>query len=103
MLNTRLQELIVSENPPFVYGYAFYSSLVRTKDGFMSLAVGNNNELDKSIHALLIENKRVLIYGYTATEFERAKNELKRGVEKQYAEKDKMENDSYVWQYSRTA
>ena len=99
MLNTRLQELIVSENPPFVYGYAFYSSLVRTKDGFMSLAVGNNNELDKALHALLIENKRVLMYGFTATEFERAKNDLKRGVEKQFAEKDKMENDSYVWQY----
>ena len=78
MLNTRLQELIVSENPPFVYGYAFYSSLVRTKDGFMSLAVGNNNELDKALHALLIENKRVLMYGFTVTEFERAKNDLKR-------------------------
>jgi zinc protease len=99
MLNTRLQELIVSENPPFVYGYAFYSGLVRTKDGFMSIAVGNNNELDRALRALLTENKRVLQFGFTASEFERAKNDLKRGVEKQFAEKDKMENDSYVWQY----
>lgn len=99
MLNTRLQELIVSENPPFVYGYAFYTNLVRTKDGFMSMAVGNNNELDKALRALLTENKRVLEYGFTATEFERAKNDLKRGVEKQYAEKGKMEDASYVWQY----
>jgi zinc protease len=99
MLNTRLQELIVSENPPFVYGYAFYTNLVRTKDGFMSMAVGNNNELGNALRALLTENKRVLQYGFTATEFERAKTDLKRGVEKQFAEKDKMENDSYVWQY----
>jgi zinc protease len=99
MLNARMQELITSENPPFVYAYAFYTNLVRTKDGFMSIAVGNNNELDKALHALLIENKRVLMYGFTTTEFERAKNDLKRGVEKQFAEKDKMENDSYVWQY----
>lgn len=99
MLNTRLQELILSEDPPFVYGYAFYTGLVRTKDGFMSIAVGNNNELDKALRALLVENKRVLQFGFTATELERAKNDLKRNIEKQYAEKDKMENDSYVWQY----
>jgi zinc protease len=99
MLNARLQELILSENPPFVYGYAFYSSLVRTKDGFVSFAVGNNNELDKALHALLVENKRVLLHGFTATELERAKSDLKRNMEKQFAEKDKMESDRYVWQY----
>lgn len=99
MLNTRLQELILSENPPFVYGMAMYTSLTRTKNGFVSFAVGNNNELDKAIHALLIENKRVLQYGFTSTELERAKTELKRNIEKQFAEKDKMESDQYVWQY----
>lgn len=99
MLNARLQELIVSENPPFVYGYSFYTGITRTKDGFISFAVGNNNELDKALHALLIENKKVLQFGFTATELDRAKAEMKRNIEKQFAEKDKMENDSYVWQY----
>jgi len=99
MLNTRLQELILSAEPPFVYGYAFYTGLVRTKDAFVSLAVGNNNELDNALHALLIENKRVLQFGFTSTELERAKNDLQRNMEKQFAEKDKMENDKYVWQY----
>jgi zinc protease len=99
MLNARLQELILSENPPFVYGYSFYTGLVRTKDGFVSLAVGNNNELDKALRAILLENKRVKEFGFTVTELERAKNELKRNIEKQYAEKDKMQNDQLVWQY----
>jgi zinc protease len=99
MLNARMQELILSENPPYVYGYAFYTGITRTKDGFISMAVGNNNELDKALHAMLIENKRVLQFGFTATEFERAKSELKRNIEKQFAEKDKMENDQFVWQY----
>jgi len=99
MLNTRLQELIVSENPPFVYGYAFYTGIVRTKDAFVSLAVGSNSELGKALHALLVENKRVLQFGFTSTELERAKKELNRNMEKQFAEKDKMENDKHVWQY----
>jgi zinc protease len=99
MLNNRLQELILSENPPFVYGFAFYTSLVRTKDAFVSFAVGNNNELDKAIKALLTENKRVLQFGFTTTELERAKTDMKRNYEKQFAEKDKMENDAFVWQY----
>ena len=99
MLNARLQELILSENPPFVYGFAFYTGLVRTKDGFISFAVGNNNELDKALHALLLENKRVLQFGFTGTELERAKSDMKRNMEKQFAEKDKMDNDKFVWQY----
>ncbi len=99
MLNARLQELVISENPPFVYGYAFYTGIVRTKDGFISMAVGNNNELDRALHALLVENKRLLEYGFTATELERAKSELKRSMEKQLAEKDKLESDRFVWQY----
>lgn len=99
MLNTRLQELVLSENPPFVYGYSFYTGIVRTKDAFVSLAVGNNSELDKALHALLLENKRVLMYGFTPSELERAKTDLLRSLEKQFTEKDKMENDSYVWQY----
>lgn len=99
MLNVRLQELILSENPPFVYGYAFYTSVTRTKDGFISLAVANNNELDKAIKSLLVENKRVLLHGFTQTELDRAKTDYLRGLEKEFAEKDKMENDAYVWQY----
>ncbi len=99
MLNARLQELILSENPPFVYGYSFYTGITRTKDGFISLAVANNNELDKAVRNLLTENKRVKLHGFTVTELERAKTEYLRGLEKQYAEKDKTENDSYVWQY----
>ena len=99
MLNARLQELTVSENPPFVYGFSFYTGLTRTKDAFVSFAVGNNNELDKALQALLTENKRVVEFGFTATELERAKGELKRNIEKQFAEKDKMESDNYVWQY----
>ena len=66
---------------------------------FISFGVGNNNELPRTIQSLLTENKRVLLYGFTPTEFERAKAEYLRGVEKQYAERDKMENDAYVWQY----
>jgi zinc protease len=99
MLNVRLQELILSENPPFVYGYAFYTSVTRTKDGFISIAVANNNELDKAIKSLLVENKRVLLHGFTQTELDRAKTDYLRGLEKEFAEKDKMENDAYVWQY----
>jgi zinc protease len=99
MLNTRLQELILSEDPPFVYGYTFYTDLTRTKDGLYSLAVGNNNELDKALLSLLTENKRVVTHGFTTTELERAKTEFLRGLEKQYAERDKMDNSNYVWQY----
>ncbi len=99
MLNARLQELILSENPPFVYGFSFYTNVVRMKDGFYSFAVSNNNEMEKALQSLLTENKRVFEHGFTATEMDRARNELMRGIEKQFAERDKVESDNYVWQY----
>ncbi len=99
MLNARLQELTLSADPPFTYGFSYYTNLVRTKDGFYSVALANNNEMDKALRGLLTENKRVLLHGFTATELERAKSAAIRDMEKQLAEKDKMESDAYVWQY----
>ncbi|MBU2649688.1 MAG: insulinase family protein [Bacteroidetes bacterium] len=99
MLNNRLQELLQEENPPFIYGYTAYSSMVRTKDSYMSFAVAKNDGIKRTLETLLVENERVKKYGFTETELERAKKEILSQIEKQYKEKEKQESQSYVWQY----
>jgi zinc protease len=99
MMNARLQELLQSADPPFVYGYTAYSSLVRSKDAFLSFAIARNNEMQKGLKALLTENERVKQFGFTQTELDRAKADYQRNVEKQYAERDKQESENYVWLY----
>ena len=99
MLNERLQELLLTAEPPFIYAYSGYTDLTRTKDAFRSLAMAKNNELDKALRALLTENRRLVEYGFTGTELERQKTDMVTQLEKQYAERDKQESSNYVWQY----
>ncbi|MBM3436877.1 MAG: insulinase family protein, partial [Bacteroidetes bacterium] len=99
MMNARLQELQLSADPPFVYSYTAYTDLVRSKDAFVSFAIARNNEMQKALKALLIENERVKQFGFTQTELGRAKADYQRNIEKQYAEREKQESDRYVWIY----
>lgn len=99
MINKRLNELLQSPDPPFVYGYAYYTQMVRTKDAFMSMAVCKADGMDRALRTLLTENARLKKFGFTATELERTKNEMISGIEKQYAERNDQESENYVWQY----
>lgn len=99
MLNKRLQEKLQEENPPFIYGYSAYTSLVRSKDAYVSFAVAKNDGIKKTLETLLIENDRVKRHGFTETELERAKKEYLSNKEKAFNEREKQESSKYVWQY----
>ncbi len=99
MMNARLNELLQSPTPPFVYAYTYYSSLVKSKDAFRSFAVCKSGEQLSTLKTLVAENERVKRHGFTATEFERAKEELLRMYENQYTERNKQRSDQFVWSY----
>lgn len=99
MLNNRLRELANSPNPPFTYGYSYYGNIVNDKKMvFTSFAVPTNNNQLGALEVLLRENARVKKYGFTTSEFERAKKELMTRLESQFKEKDKTESGRYVSQ-----
>ncbi|MEE4256365.1 MAG: insulinase family protein [Bacteroidales bacterium] len=100
MLNARLQELTIKEDPPFMFGVSMYSSMTRTKDAYMAFAVSSNEKIKKALEALLVENERVKLHGFTATELERAKDDYLSQLESRYKEKDKQESSEYVWEFS---
>jgi len=95
----RLQELTHKANPPFVYGYSFYSNyyVSPTKDAWTSMAMAKDAEgIDEALTALVIENKRMQQYGFTASEYERAKADFLKRIESLYEERNNTENDNYV-------
>ncbi len=100
MLNARLQELLLDENPPFIYGFAGYNeNLARSKDAYMAFAVAKNNEALRTLKTMFIENERVKKYGFTQTEFDRSKDEILKEIEKEYNERDKQKSSKYCWEY----
>ncbi|MCK5824732.1 MAG: insulinase family protein [Ichthyobacteriaceae bacterium] len=99
MINARLGELVQNENPPFIVGYTYYGGIVRSKNGYTSVAIAKDNEIPTALTAILQENERIKQHGFTEGEFERAKKDKLRSVEKAYKERNKMKNNEYVWNY----
>ncbi|NQT78723.1 MAG: insulinase family protein [Bacteroidetes bacterium] len=99
MLNSRLQELIQQDDPPFMFAISMYNNIVRSKDAYLAFAVASNDKVNTALEAMLVENERVKLHGFTGTELERAKADFLRQVEAEYNERDKQESSTYVWEY----
>ena len=94
----RLQEITQKANPPFVYGYSYYSDyyIAPTKDAWCSMAMAKDAAgIDEALTALVTENKRMKDYGFTNAELERAKADIMKQVESQYNERNNTENRAY--------
>jgi zinc protease len=99
MINDRLKEVVQTENPPFVYGYAGYSDFLGPKDAYMSIAATKEDGILNGAKALFQENYRIIQHGFTATEFERAKKTVMKSVEKAYNNRDKQKSQNYIEEY----
>ena len=98
MYNNRMRELTQKANPPFIYGYGYYGTffISDTKDAWTGYAVAKDKDgIDEALNAIVAENKRMHQFGFTASEFERAKADLTKRIENQYDERDKQETDRY--------
>lgn len=96
MLNARYNELIQKPNPPFVFAGMGVGSIVRTKDGVYLYAAAKNGMVVEGLKGLLREAQRVKLFGFAATELERAKADNLSNLENMLKEKDKQKNQSYV-------
>ncbi len=100
MYNNRMEELTQKANPPFIYGYGYYGTffISDTKDAWTTYAVAKDKDgIDEALNAMVAENKRMQQYGFTASEFERAKADLMKRIENQYDERDKQETSRYFY------
>ena len=94
----RLQELVQKPNPPFVYGYSYYGDyyVSPTKEAWTSYAVAKDAAgIDEAMTALVTENKRMQQYGFTASEYERAKADFMKNIESAYNERNNTENSKH--------
>ena len=100
MYNNRMEELTQKANPPFIFGYGYYGTFFvsDTKEAWTGLAYAKDKDgIDEALTAIVAENKRMQQYGFTASEFERAKADLMKQIENQYDERDKQETSRYFY------
>lgn len=100
MLNSRFRELTLNANPPFVRAGSFYgNSLARTKDAYQLFANTSDTGMSRSLYAMMQENRRVLLYGFTASEFELQKKQMQSLYDRIFNEREKEESYKYVDEY----
>jgi len=101
MLNARLEELRQSTNPPFIMAGAQSTNflLAKTVDAFAGIAYSKEDGIPTAISALVREIERARKFGFTASEYSRAKADYLRAMESAFNERDKMKNNQYVQEY----
>ena len=98
MLNQRLQEQAQDPDCPFIQAYAYDGSYMgaNTKAAFDLILVPKDGMIEAATQAGLTEVLRAAKYGFTATEYARAKEDYMSAVERTYNERDKIHNRTHT-------
>ena len=102
MTNSRFTEMTQQPDCPFIQALAqneCYMQLARTKDAMMLIGVAKDGKETETVQAVTREAKRIHDFGFTATEFARAKADYLSSLEKMYTNRDKMKNEQFANDY----
>jgi len=103
MMHARLEELRQSANPPYIQAASGDSDflLAKTTEAFVGMAVSKDDGIPTALSTLVREIERARKFGFTASEYARAKADYLLMLESAYKERDKMKNNQYVQEYVR--
>ena len=101
MLNDRLAELAQKADCPYLQGSTGYGQylLSKTKDAFELSVLPKEGMTEQALKAVYVEALRAAEFGFTATEYQRYKQNYLSQLDKQYSNKDKRYNSQFVHQY----
>ena len=101
MLNERFEEMTQQANPPFTAAGAEYGDyfLSKTKEAFNVTVMTKADGIETGLQAALTEIERMKRFGFTATEYERARANYLQMLESAYKERNNTQNASFVSEY----
>ena len=102
MLNSRFSEIAQQPDCPFIHASASdgnYLTMSRTKEALTFVGVAKEGKEVETLQAVAREAKRAVDFGFTATEYARAKADYLSAIEKIYTNRDKRKNEAYADEY----
>lgn len=101
MLDARLSELVQSAKPPFTRASSDYSDffVAKTKEAFALSASSKADGIETALKTLLQETERARRFGFTESEYARARANYLQSLESAYNEREKTKHGSYVREY----
>ncbi len=100
MLNARFAEIAQKPDAPFLGAGASKDAFFGRNVEAFTLAAGvKDGGIEEGVESLLTEARRVDQYGFLQTELDRARQDVLRGLERSYAERDKTLSASHAQEY----
>ena len=101
MMNARFEEIAQAADAPFLGGGMDEGSIgiCPTMENTMFSVTAHENRIDEAFRAMYTEMERMRRHGFTAGEFERAKQEILRWAERGYTNRNDVRNDEYAQRY----
>lgn len=96
----RMRDVAQKPGAPFTNASIRASrSMTNTAEATLGSAGAREGEVLKAFEALYTEMERIARFGFTESEFERAKAEIDRQIQKDYDERDDRRSQDFVWRY----
>ena len=101
MMNNRFEEIAQAADAPFVGGGMSDGSIgiCPTLESTMFSVTAHEGRILDGFRAMYTEMERMRRHGFTAGEFERARQEVLRYAERQYTNRNDVHNDEYAQRY----
>ena len=98
MMNSRFSEIVQKPDAPFIQASASYGDfiLARTKSAFTLTNIAKEGQIENSLRTIANETQKLKQFGFTASEYERAKATYMSRLEQLYNERDKQKNSFYT-------
>ncbi len=101
MMNARFQDISKEADAPFINGGMSEGGIgiCPTLEATSFSVTAHEGRTDDAFRAMYTEMERMRRHGFTAGEFERAKQEILRYAERQYINRNDVNNDEYAQRY----
>lgn len=102
VMSERFDDILHQANPPFIYAEASDADnfmIAKSKGAWTVAALAKEGEIDSTLTTLVKETQRVKRYGFTPSEYERARVNVLKHYESAYNERNNQKNGAYVNEY----
>ena len=101
MLNRRFADIARQPDPPFLNAGSSKGRFVRSKGVYTLGAAVPEDGIERGLEGVVTEAERVARFGFTASELERQKVDVLRGIERAYTNRANQRSTSFVAEYTR--
>ena len=101
MIADRFDEITQKPNAPFLAASAFHGPyfVAKTKDAWTVASSSADDKIEEALAAMIRETERMKKFGFTESEYERARENIIKRYENAYNNRDKQPNRVYSQEY----